>query len=163
VKDESMRGASLYLLLGAPLVFLAQACGIDPTLSSGDGGVVADGSGPDGGCLGGATACNGTCCHMSQPVCGASGCCATINAGHCQSMGDCCASTVCTAVGVCAMQCNGAGGACGGDTDCCWQTFCGDGGCLACLPRGDACTSDTQCCTGSCGSGADGGRVCVDG
>lgn len=51
-----------------------------------------------------------------------------------------------------ASCCNGVGGGCSSDADCCLSLICNTyGQCRQCLGNGSACASDADCCTSNCG------------
>jgi hypothetical protein len=46
------------------------------------------------------------------------------------------------------------GDGCTSDGDCCAQTYCSSGTCVACVSGGNPCIFDLDCCSGFCAGGA---------
>jgi hypothetical protein len=68
--------------------------------------------------------------------------------GKCDKNKDCCSGLSCGGGGKC-TTCNGKGGKCDTNGDCCDGLSCGGGGkCSTCNGKGGGCDSNADCCEG---------------
>lgn len=71
----------------------------------------------------------------------------------CNALVKCCSGYSCGSNGTC--SCNGTGGYCQSDGDCCGSNYCSGGACVASQPGGSCtssadCTRGLTCCAGTC-------------
>ena len=95
--------------------------------------------------------CNSNSDCSGDEVCGTGGKCGSCNGdgGSCQNDSQCCSKS-CSSKKEC-HGCNGLGGNCNSDGDCCDGYSCGTGGqCSTCNANGGACNSNADCCHSNC-------------
>ena len=85
-------------------------------------------------------------------VCGTGGKCGPCNGvgGGCQNDSQCCTKSC--GKGKECSSCNGVGGMCNSDGDCCSGYYCNwdNGSCMTCLSKGAWCTYNEDCCSSKC-------------